>query len=183
MEKQRRSIILAKQSDNQNHVDEINAYYAAVNQQLLAFVEHIKSLSDANIASKLNCRLQAVTDKEALAIKSLIGIDVSGYTHSINGSSVTHIEKRHGVNGAHDNSMAFAEDVARVEFILKNYDSVNALLTEDFRRFPRVWKNSDGTPSQMIKYEKQLNGTYYVVEAIPDTKRKALQIVSVYIKQ
>ena len=33
----------------------------------------------------------------------------------------------------------------------------------------------------MIRYIKRIDGTMYVVEAAPDTKRKTLQIVSAYI--
>jgi hypothetical protein len=32
----------------------------------------------------------------------------------------------------------------------------------------------------MVRYEKRINGTYYVVEAVPDSKTKKLQVVSAY---
>lgn len=35
----------------------------------------------------------------------------------------------------------------------------------------------------MIKMSKKVDGTYYVVEAVPDTKNKSLAIVSCYIKK
>ncbi|MDY6315371.1 MAG: hypothetical protein SPL89_09450 [Clostridia bacterium] len=35
----------------------------------------------------------------------------------------------------------------------------------------------------MIKLSKKVDGTYYVVEAVPDTRAKSLAVVSAYIEK
>jgi hypothetical protein len=42
------------------------------------------------------------------------------------------------------------------------------------------FKDSNNKPAPRVVYEKRINGIYYVVEAVPDSKAKKLQAVSVY---
>lgn len=166
-------------------VARIQEYHNSANETLKDFVSKIHNLTNPDVASKLNKSLADVTEREAADIKAVTGVDVAGYSHNINGSSIRHIEKRHGKNGSADKSMAIVEDVARIEYVLKEYDNIGALpigdLDEGTRKLTKVWQNSDQSPSQVIKYEKKIDGTYYVVEAVPDSKGKKLQVISAYI--
>ena len=171
-----RSKIVAKDTDNPNELIQIKEYHESVNHDLLAFVEQIKNLHDSNIASKLNYQLHFVSSREEADIKVLIGIDVKGFKHNINGGSVNHINTRHGINGLADSSMRFSEDIARMEYVLENYDNITVL-----QGVSKIWANADQSAAQVIRYEKKINGTYYVVEAVPDSKLKKLQIESAYM--
>ena len=42
------------------------------------------------------------------------------------------------------------------------------------------YRDSDNKRSQAVVYTKRVNGNYYVVEAVPDSKAKTLQIISAY---
>jgi hypothetical protein len=42
-------------------------------------------------------------------------------------------------------------------------------------------KYADGFP--MVQFQKKIDGTMYVVEAIPDSKRKSLAVVSAYMQK
>lgn len=45
------------------------------------------------------------------------------------------------------------------------------------------YTNEDSTRLKMIMFQKQTNGHYYVVTAVPDIKDKSLQAVSTYIEK
>ena len=65
-------------------------------------------------------KISNVTENQAADIKRLLGIDVSGYTNSINTNAIRHIEKRHGENGIADSSMSNILDIARIGYVLEN---------------------------------------------------------------
>ena len=61
------------------------------------------------------------------------------------------------------------EDITRIGYILENYDS-----EKNTGEKSKKYKNKDGSYADKIIYEKAINGTYYIVEAVPDaTKKKA----------
>ena len=124
-----------------------------------------------------------VTENQATDIKRLLGIDVNGFTNDINTNAIRHIEKRHGKNGKADSSMSNISDIARIGYVLKNYDDVeiakdglDEVNSEEFR-------NSKDEPAPMLIFSKKINGTYYVAQAIPDSEYKKLWIVSAYISE
>ena len=46
------------------------------------------------------------------------------------------------------------------------------------------YKNSDGCLAKTIEIQKKIgNHYYYVVEAVPNTKRKKLQVISAYVNR
>lgn len=108
-------------------------------------------------------------------IRDLTGIDVSEFRNRIKANAVDHVEKRHGKKGQQDHSMANAEDFAKMEYILNDYDTVTL-----GDKKGGGYRNSDGSPAQKVLFSKRINGTYYVVEAVPDSKEKTLDIVSVF---
>lgn len=166
-------------------VKRIEDFVQSVNTETLSFVKKIKNLKDTNVASKLNHIISTVSQREINDIMSETSVDVTGFRHNINGSTVNHIIKRHGKNGIADKSMAVDADIARIEYVLKNYDNVKRIdyadLDDATKSLTYVWQNSDRSASQIIKFEKKVDGTYYVVEAVPDSKAKKLQVISAYI--
>lgn len=65
-------------------------------------------------------------------------------------------------------------DIARINYILQNYDSM-----ELSPRINGEYKNRNGSRSQMVVLSKKINGTYFVIEAVPDTGK--IGIVSAYM--
>lgn len=109
--------------------------------------------------------------------KEKTGIDISEYVHAINTSAVQHIERRHGINGEQDKSMSHLEDVARIPYILENYDEI----TFDISKNGKYETNDQGNP--LLFYSKKINGTIYVVEAIMENKHKKLWVQTAYINK
>lgn len=154
----------------------IEEYQAAVDEELVNYVEKVK----ANPGAK-NGRytLKNVSDRAAADIKKLTGVDVAGNKTQIEGRIVEHILKRHGENGKADHSMRDVNDIARIQYVLDNYDSITVgEKTNGYRNL-----NADGklVPAQTVILSKKVNGTYYVVEAVPESKAKALFITSAYM--
>jgi len=71
--------------------------------------------------------------------------------------------------------MEDVNDIARMEYILQNYDSVKLSA-----RTTTAYRDSDSIQAKIIIYEKRINGKYYVAEAVPDSKRKEITVLSVY---
>lgn len=147
-------------------------YADAVDGDLINFAEYAKKNPTDN---KTTYTMSEVSPRAAEDIKNLTGIDVEGFDHSIKTNSIRHIEQRHGMNGESDTSMADVRDIARIQYVIDNYDKV-----EFSDRTSREYKNSDNSPAKHILYTKRVNGNYYVVEAVPDTKKHQLAIVTAY---
>lgn len=155
-------------------------YLESVDSRIVEAVE-------ANRRGELNdmkpIKMSAVSSDMASRIAELTGIDVTGFVHGIQKDGIEHIEKRHGERGEADSSMANAEDIARMQFVLDNYDSVD-LLTEN-GKVVTSWKYRDknNKAAPVIQIVKQVDGHYYVSEAVPDSKSKTLWVTTAYINK
>ena len=91
------------------------------------------------------------------------------------------ILKRHGEKGNADHSMRDANDIGRIQYVLDNYDSIERGGTTAAYRY----QNADGKQvhAQTVVIKKKVNGTYFVVEAVPDTKKKTLYVLSAYMSK
>lgn len=179
-----KSTISVKPTHTPEQIGMINDYKNAVDEDVYNFVKRVYRLNDKNVASKLNLDLGNVSNRTKEDVSRILGVDINGYTHNMNGSSVSHIEKRHGVNGKRDSSMKNVEDVSRIKYVLENYDDVDLLLKDNGENETfKEWTNSDQTPSHGVKFSKKIDGMYYVVEAVPDSGNKKLQIISAYIEE
>ena len=72
-------------------------------------------------------------------------------------------------------------DVGRIQYVLDNYDSVS-----DGGRsssYTTNKQNGEKGTAKTVVFEKAVNGTYYVVEAVPDTAAKTTYIVSAYMSK
>lgn len=166
-----------KYSVSDGHV--ISGYLESVDQKVLEAAQRYREDKDATFERFI---LGDVQEREAAEIKKLVGVDVGDYRHAINKNAFVHIENRHGVNGEADNSMADLNDVARIGWILNNYDTVELLLDEKGEQvYSQEFQTAGGKNAPMIEYRKKINGTYYVVEAVSEGKYKKIWVVSAYI--
>ncbi len=162
----------------------IQEYQNATDEELVKFAKVVQTFPDRRAASKMEYILPPVAPKLAADIKEATGIDASGFQNSIKGNAVEHILKRHGENGQHDHSMANLADLGRIQYVLEHYDTLERLYGKDGRpNLSREFKNTDGNPAQLILLKKRINGTFYLVEAVPDSAAKKLQVVSAYIQK
>ncbi len=158
----------------------IDAYQDSTDEVLKeAFESHLNnprhSFSRYNIGT--------VSERQAEDAAQILGGNYAGYRNAINSNAINHVLNDHGPNGKADHSMADLNDAARIAYVLDNYDSVeqvtyssgDADLSAEFR-------TGDNQPAPMLKYRKKVNGTYYVVEAVPESKYKKFWVVSAYME-
>lgn len=157
----------------------IEGYLDAVDQEVLEAAQTYRADKNAKFR---RIKLGDVQQREAESIKSLTGKDVSGYTHNIDRNGFVHIENRHGINGAQDQSMSDLNDVARQGWVIENYDDIGRLQGRDGKYVDSYgYLDANGEPSPVVVYRKRINGTYYLVEAVADGRWKKLWTVSAYI--
>ena len=146
-------------------------YQNAVDGGLLQFVQAVRNKA----ANAISYRMNGVQPQEAEDIRALTGIDVSGYKRMIDRNAVIHIGKRHGKNGAADTSLSDDADIARMQYVINHYDTMELSNEKNY-----AFKSRNNQPSSAIVYSKRVNGSYYVIEAVPDSKSKVLHIVTAY---
>lgn len=119
-----------------------------------------------------------ISDRLASDIEKIVGFSVKDYGNEISPNHIKHINDRHGENGKSDHSMKDISDLARIGYVIENYDRV---IKGDINR---EYRNKDGSYSQNIVLQKKIDDNYYyVVEAVPDANRKTLHVVSAYINK
>lgn len=123
--------------------------------------------------------LGTVSSAIAKQIYNLTGIKVDGYKVAIEARQIYHILKDHGKQGLTDKSMANFSDIAKMEYVLNNPDDIRkAGKTQAYTHMVNGRNRTAGT----VLYEKNIGTkSYYVVQAVPDTKAKTLYIVTAFI--
>ncbi|WP_130837180.1 PBECR3 domain-containing polyvalent protein [Lachnoclostridium sp. Marseille-P6806] len=112
-------------------------------------------------------------------VNRTLRIDISKYGNEITVDAIRHIINEHGANGKTDHSMKNPDDLARIKYVVNNFDKIWVL-----DRKTSFISNSDGMPASMIKLQKRIgDGYFYVVEAVADRSRKKIDIVSAYINK
>ena len=157
----------------------IDEYQASVDETLKEFIQQYISSSRSYFKRK---NLTRVSDRQAADAARLLGGDYSGYQNAINTNCVRHIIKEHGSDGTVDHSMSDINDLSRLSFVLSSYDSVErAVYASGEPKTSKEFRNADDSPAPMLLYKKKVNGTYYIVEAVPDSKYKKFWVVSAYM--
>ena len=163
----------------------IEAYKQSVNDGLKGFIERVRGLKDNSFRAKIRTEIETQTDNAAQAAATLTGVDTTGYTNIIKGNAVQHIDKRHGVNGTADHSMQNIEDFARIGFVLDNFTDAEIVSAKnvdgDTAKLSKEWRNSDNTSAPLVRFSMPVNGTYYVVEAVPASNAHVMAVVSAYM--
>jgi len=166
---------IQRQTPNEAEIPAIKrAYMEAIDINLLKFINRVKN---GEVSVKEVYHLKSIEGQMAEDISQLVGFDVQGYKNQIRINAIEHIEKRHGISGIHDKSMSKVEDIARIQHVLNHYDSIGLE-----KRRSKAYSDRDGKLARMVVFEKRINGTYYIVEAVPDTKSRTLEIVTAFQK-
>lgn len=155
----------------------IKSFLNSVDGKIKNFVKRVKS---GDLTFKRE-RISNVNERTVKDIKNLLGIDTTGYTHNINTNGIQHILNRHGENGEHDNTMSSDDDIARVGWVLENYDYVEILEKDGEISYSSEFRDSNDKPSPQIRFVKKIDGTYYVVEAACENKYNKLWVQSAYL--
>lgn len=150
-------------------------YQKATDSKLMEFINKVISSPYNNKTDNLTYQLGSVTEKQAADIKQVTGVDVTGFKRDLTGRAVRHIFNLYSENGQTDKSMSNINDLGIIQYVIDNYDYIQTP-----RATNTQYTNSDGTPGNFIRYAKQLDGHYYIVEAVPDTKKKTVHIVTAY---
>ena len=152
----------------------IDEYQNSTDTGLVDFVQRAAQ----NPGGKDRYTLNPVSDRAAADIKNITGVDTAGNQTVLESRMAEHILQRHGENGAADHSMRDLNDLGRIQYVLDNYDSV-----VDGGTTQSYVTNADGKnrPAKTVLFSKAVNGTYYVVEAVPDTTKHTTYIVTAYM--
>lgn len=174
-----------KHTPEENQI--IKDYKAAVDPAVVQGIEQARSIQDNNYRNKYTITLsERVGDKVVSLVKDLIGLDVSGYKNQIKGNAIAHIDKRHGANGKANSTMANIEDFGRINYVIENADDAKLLTRKDVDadtwKLSAEYRNADNSYAPLIRFEKRVDNTYYVVEAVPDSKANRLAVVSAYME-
>lgn len=157
----------------------IKEYEDSTDSSMLDFIDKAENWREPQ---KLNKVIGTVKDSEADVIKRITGIDVSGFKRNVKGDRIVHIIERHGVSGKADKSMANPEDIARMQYVMDNPDEIVQVIDEQGNQsYSKHFSDSDNKKAPLIAYAKAINGVYYIVEAVPDSDKKILQLESARI--
>ena len=148
----------------------INEYKNAVDENFVSYIDKVKSGEYAGeyVVTETN-------RQTAQAMRELTGLSKVGEKIIANKDTITHIEKRHGANGQTNKTMADINDIARLKYVIDNFD--NAYLSCETTTAKRL---SDGARAPKVIFSKKVNGTYLVVEAVSDSKSNTNLIVTAY---
>lgn len=117
------------------------------------------------------------SDRMRSAMQELTGLDKVGSVTMLDANGVNHITNRHaGGDGSADATMKESADVARAAYVLNNFD--NAYLAKDRAK---GYKDSRGKRAPIVIFEKKIDGSHVIVEAVCDTKKGQNFIVSEYL--
>lgn len=153
-------------------------YEAAVDPEILELAEKYRENPSADFERK---NISPVGKRQQADLERILGGDFSGYTNAISKNGFIHTEKRHGISGAHDHSMANLEDVARTGYVLDHYDTVEQVFNPDGTpALSKELRNKNNKPSYMVRYSKRVDGTVHVIEAVADNAYKKLWVVTTY---
>ena len=162
------------QSDDE---EEEKAYLNAFeNEEIISLVEKV---ANGNFDPKEKVYLGEISNELVDTIKELTDIDTTGFKIAVEARQINHILKDHGKNGKSDKSMSDYSDIAKIEYALNEYDDISR--GKSTNAYKNVI-NGKTQGAQTILYEKNIGDrSYYVVQAVPDTKSKTLFVVSAFI--
>ena len=75
----------------------------------------------------------------------------------------------------------YLKDLLRNGNVLDNPDDIYDGGTSS--AYTTIKPNGKPAQARVVMFEKKINGTFYVVEAVPNTKAKTLQIVTAFINK
>lgn len=175
-------VTLAKDADKytDDHQRVMEEYANAVDKDFLDYLS--LEVKNPGIQAK-PYTVARISDKTTGMIKEKIGLDTTGWDVKIEPRMVDHIWKRHGENGEQDRSMADVSDIARIAYVLNDPDTLDETDKSKAYRENHPYLEGKTRAARSVLITKKVNGTYYVVEAVPNSNRNAAFIVSAYMNK
>lgn len=90
--------------------------------------------------------------------------------------AMRHMLKMHGKDGKHDHSLGDIRDIARMSYVLANFDDVSF-----DGEYSKKYRCADNTNAPHVAFRKQIDGTYYLIVAVSDGKKGVSHIVTAFI--
>lgn len=162
----------------ENSGDKFSERYEAAktNIQILELLEKVEQ---GNFKANEKADLGVVPNNVAIEIERLTGINVNGFKMVIEARQIEHIIVDHGKKGKTDHSMSNNIDIAKMEYVINNYDDLSKSGKTQAYSY---MENGRNKTADTVLYEKQIGEkSYYVVQAVPNTKAKTLYVVSAFI--
>ena len=152
----------------------IEEYKNSVDPKMAEYVDKVRA------GEKLEPYVVTKTgDRMRSAMMELTGLDKVGDYTLLDNNGVQHITNRHaGGDGSADATMKNSADVARAAYVLNNYD--NAYLGT---RKADGYYTSNRKKAPIVIFEKKIDGSHIIVEAVCDTKKSTNYIVSEYLSK
>ena len=142
-------------------------------------IELLNRIKQGNFKPNELVYFKNISDNIAEKIYNETGIDVKGFKVAIEARQLEHILKDHGIQGKTDHSMSSDRDIAKIEYVL---DSPNEISYSGKTQAYSSFINGYNRTADTVLYEKEIGDkSYYVVQAVPVTKKKTLFIVSAFI--
>lgn len=173
-------------TDPSTHTPEENAriqeYTRSTDSKIVSFINRVLGLKNRNYRNKVNLNIAPVSERAAADVQALTGVDAAGFTHELTGRAVDHIIDRHGPEGEADTSMRDFNDIARIGYVLEHYDYLEPIRNSDGSpKTTQSYRMADNSQAPMVKFVKKIDGTYYAVEAVTDSKAHRLGVISAYM--
>ena len=124
-----------------------------------------------------------VDSKFALLTDEYFNLDIAGFTVNINSNAFNHIERRHGIDGIADSSMANLNDVARIGYVIENRDSLDPLIVNGEQVYSAEFSTKEDSPVPMMLIKKRINGSYYCAIAVTDARYKKIWVQTAFINK
>ena len=150
----------------------IEEYKQSVDPGLAEYVDRVRAGEDLAPYT-----VTETSDRMRDAMQQLTGLDKVGKVTMMDANAVKHITNRHaGGDGSADGTMKESADVARAAYVLNHFD--NAYLAT---RKADGYYTGSRKKAPIVIFEKKIDGSHIVVEAVCDTKKSKNFIVSEYL--
>lgn len=156
-------------------MQQMQDYLKSSDRRIIDYANEVRSAGTKGYVKPI--QISTVGERSAEDIKRLTGLDVRGNKVVLDKNAIEHIDKRHGVSGTADHSMADDETLSRIAYVLNNYDSV------ELGNSAKGTRLANGEYAPTVVFSKKVDGTYYTVEAVTDAKTKTNRIVSAYVSK
>ena len=150
----------------------IEEYKQSVDPGLAEYVGRVRAGEDLEPYT-----VTETSDRMRDAMQQLTGLDKVGKVTMMDANAVKHITNRHaGGDGSADGTMKNSADVARAAYVLNHFD--NAYLAT---RKADGYYTGNRKKAPIVIFEKKIDGSHIVVEAVCGTKKSRNFIVSEYL--
>ena len=158
----------------------IKEYIDSVDEKILKAAENLRENKNDSFVRQKICDV----DSDFIAeVKDIFDLNVDKFTVNINSNAFNHIEKRHGLNGEADKSMANLKDLARIGYVIQNRDSLEPLYLNGEQVYSKEFSTKEGTPAPLMLLKKKINGTYYCAIAVTDGKYEKVWVQTAFINK